>query len=707
MKGERGTSRLWKAGIAKEITFIVTEDCQLRCSYCYEVGKNAHGRMSWPTARKAVDYILAHEHDEQFLHPSVVFSFIGGEPFLEVDLIDRICDYIKLQMYLRHHHWFDSYRFSITTNGINYDSPKVQRFIAKNRLHLSLTVTIDGTRQKHDMNRRWRVSGKNPGRGSYDDVVKNIPLWLRQFPGAATKVTVSSADLPYVCESVLHIFSLGIENVFITCVNENVWRDGDDRLLEEQLKLLADHIIDGNLSDKCFCSFFDRSIGHPLDARQNMNWCGAGKTLAVDAAGWFYPCTRFAKFSLREKPPVIVGSIDEGLDKNRLRPFEWLDRDIQSTKECFECEVASGCAWCQAENYDSADSPTLFQRSTAICKMHKARVRANNYYWEKLDRKLGRQMPPMPDVDRSCPTDKTVEAPRTIVVLLSEGSASFCMQSQPKGRHGLISFDNLNSIIAKAKSEGLSLQFVYPEEEIPAHYGRLISTVEHISIVPVKAAIKGEVVVVDGWDEMALATVAGACLVFRTTLGDFYEKVEELEYLLKLANQLSIVFVDEAEFGKDDADAYEGALRKLKRMVLKEFECGHEIKLNLITYRLFLDEMHNCDAGWKTVTLAPNGKFYPCPACYYDEADNPCGELSRGLDLKNPLLYNVSHAPLCKTCNAYQCRRCIFLNKKKTGEVNIPSFEQCEKSRIELKITKEFFEEWNSTRNTSSCLTTI
>ena len=57
-------------------------------------------------------------------------------------------------------------------------------------------------------------------------------------------------------------------------------------------------------------------------------------------------------------------------------------------QKCIDCEVAEGCAWCQGENYDAADTPTVFQRSTAICLMHKARVRANNYYWNKLFRKL-------------------------------------------------------------------------------------------------------------------------------------------------------------------------------------------------------------------------------------------------------------------------------------------------------------------------------
>ena len=110
--------------------------------------------------------------------------------------------------------------------------------------------------------------------------------------------------------------------------------------------------------------------------------------LAVDAAGNLYPCTRFAQYSLREKPAWIIGNIDTWIDSNILRPFLTLDRTTQSRKECVDCEVASGCAWCQGENYDAAGTHTVFERSTAICKMHKARVRANNYYWNKLYRLL-------------------------------------------------------------------------------------------------------------------------------------------------------------------------------------------------------------------------------------------------------------------------------------------------------------------------------
>lgn len=382
----------------KSITFIVTKDCQLACKYCYLVGKNAKERMSWDVAKKTIDYIL--NNHSFFNEEAVVWDFIGGEPFLEIDLIDKICDYIKTEMFRLCHPWFNNYRFNFSTNGINYNSEKIQSFIKKNITHLSIGITIDGTKRKHDLNRIWKTEGMECGvvpnigdeKGSYDDVVKNIPLWLEQFPGAGTKVTISSADIPYIKESVLHLYSLGIHEVNINCVFEDVWKEGDDELFENQLMDLADAIIDSGYYQDYACSFFTEHMGKPMDCQMdNQNWCGAGRMLAVDAEGNFYPCTRFAQYSRFVLKAWIIGNVRDGIDKNKLRPFLTLDRCTQSTQECIDCEVASGCAWCQGENYDAADTPTIYQRSTAICKMHKARVRANNYYWNKLYRKLEKE----------------------------------------------------------------------------------------------------------------------------------------------------------------------------------------------------------------------------------------------------------------------------------------------------------------------------
>ncbi len=375
----------WQEGIAKTVTFIVTKDCQLACRYCYLVGKNKVGRMDFEIAKKAVDYLL--KKRELFSEKSIIWEFIGGEPFIEINLIDQISDYIKRRIFAENHPWSNSYRFSFTTNGLLYHHQNVQNYIEKNKPYISLGITIDGTKRKHDLQRVY-----TDGRGSYDDVVKNIPLWLKQFPESRTKVTVSSEELPYIKESILHLWNLGIKYININVVFENVWKEGDDTLFEEQLIQLADVIIDERLYQEHTCSFFQKHIGKMLDCTtENTNWCGAGRMLSIDHEGNFYPCTRFAQYSLQNKKPLIVGNVEDGINLNKLRPFLTLERTTQSPRECIECEIGSGCAWCQAANYDNSDTETIFQRRMYICKMHKARVRANNYYWHKLNRQLERQ----------------------------------------------------------------------------------------------------------------------------------------------------------------------------------------------------------------------------------------------------------------------------------------------------------------------------
>lgn len=375
--------QLWEDGSSQNVTFIVTEDCQLRCKYCYIVGKNSKKKMTFETAAKTMDYILGNR--EWFSQSSVMWDFIGGEPLLEIDLIDRILDYFKLQAYKLGHPWFERYMINISTNGLMYDDPRVQRFIAKNRRHLNIGISIDGTRQKHDLQRVFPN-----GRGSYDDIVKVIPKWIRQFPDSSTKVTVAHEDLPFICESVLHLWSLGIREVNINVVFENVWQAGDDDLFEEQLRALADAIVEKRLFYTHKCSFFSTDIGGPV-APEDLDspWCGAGRMLAVGTDGEFYPCVRFAPFSLTDRVAVTIGNCRDGVDTDRCRPFYTNSRRLYSPAECLECQVAGGCADCQGSSYDGADTPTVFQRGTAICSMHKARVRANAYFQARLQECLG------------------------------------------------------------------------------------------------------------------------------------------------------------------------------------------------------------------------------------------------------------------------------------------------------------------------------
>ena len=71
----------WKGGVAQSITFVITQDCNLRCKYCYMTSKNQENIMSYETGKRAIDYFLTNSN--LFTADAVVLEFIGGELVLE------------------------------------------------------------------------------------------------------------------------------------------------------------------------------------------------------------------------------------------------------------------------------------------------------------------------------------------------------------------------------------------------------------------------------------------------------------------------------------------------------------------------------------------------------------------------------------------------------------------------------------------------
>lgn len=333
--------------------------------------------MPLDVAKKTIDYIFS----EPCLlsGESITLDFIGGEPLIEINLIDKIIEYFLNCATTKKHRWKNSYRLRITTNGLLYTSIPVQKFISKYHSRLDISISIDGNEKKTNSSRVFPN-----GTGSYSEVIKSIPLWRQQFPTEGTKMTISHNDLPYVFESVKHLISLGIYKIDINPVLEDVWTGNDDKILEEQLVLCADYILDNHLEDTVDLSCFEESLGieSELHASKNYGICGAF-TFAVDYKGDFYTCLRFAKFSLRNQEERSIGNVNDGIIWNRMRPFQTFCNQITS-EPCIKCELHNGCKICPAENYDSSSSSTIYEQSTSACLMHKAKIRAKNYYWNKL-----------------------------------------------------------------------------------------------------------------------------------------------------------------------------------------------------------------------------------------------------------------------------------------------------------------------------------
>lgn len=345
----------------RTITLIVTERCNLACSYCYV----RHGRRTMPIeiARAAVD--LAARCPEQFKGEALIWDFIGGEPLLCADLIRETLTYAHQAIPGR------KQRASITTNGVLYGTPEAQRLIAEHRGCLSVSLTIDGAPHWHDAERRFP-----DGQGSYDAVARSVPLWLEQMgPRASTKLTISPANLAGLTESVLHLlWTLQVPQVNANPVFEVDWSAELSEVYERQLVLLGGALRDLGVP-LSRCSLFAPTIGRPVHPEDATSWCGCGRWMtAVDWTGQLYPCNRFAPSGLQHRPGLSLGTVWTGIRPEALEPFLALTRASQRPSRCSGCEVEAGCGWCKGHDYDA--NGELGTRCTTICRMHRARVRA-------------------------------------------------------------------------------------------------------------------------------------------------------------------------------------------------------------------------------------------------------------------------------------------------------------------------------------------
>ena len=369
------------------ITFQVTEDCNLKCSYCYQTNKTHH-KMNFETAKKFIDYIFKNKNNPNFFYNEentlgFIIDFIGGEPFLEIDLIEQIVNYWE-QKFLENPNstWLYYHRYSFSSNGTLYHTEKVQIFIKKYRDLLSISITVDGCKELHDSCRLF-----SNGSGSYDLAI-SAALTEKSFGGDGTKITLAPDNIKYLFDGIKNMVGLGIRYINVNCCVENVWNDTTDpqNLLNELIKI-SDWIKENNLYDKIYIALLNPDNYLPINLAQiNESWCGAGDDggmIALDYQGNYYPCIRFMKSSLPDGiKPIMIGNNEHGLffteeEKINQKCLQNCTRKNLSSKECLECPIANGCSWCVGHDYSC--NGNLKQKTNFICNMYKVSALGTKY----------------------------------------------------------------------------------------------------------------------------------------------------------------------------------------------------------------------------------------------------------------------------------------------------------------------------------------
>lgn len=379
-----------------DITFQVTDACNLACTYCYQHNKTP-ATMTFDTAKKFIDILLAgDERSIKYINSystmGAIINFIGGEPFLEIELINQITEYFLDELIRLNHPWLNRIRFGITTNGTLYFEPKVQKYLNKFQDLISMTITMDGNKQLHDACRLFP-----DGRGSFDLAYAAASDWRKRTKEETTKITISPYNVDKIYNALHYLIAQEhYKTIFMNCVFEEGWTDKHGSILYQELKRIADYLLDHNLQDDIYLTILDDKCG-ACDIPMDGPWCGgSGSMICLDPRGDIYPCLRYCPNAIgfEKAQKIKIGDVERGFIYNDqqqkvIDTFKTVTRQKQLAchPECIKCSIQDGCGDCAAYSFEVYEE--LGKRTNFHCITHIARSLVHCYFYNKSYLKTG------------------------------------------------------------------------------------------------------------------------------------------------------------------------------------------------------------------------------------------------------------------------------------------------------------------------------
>lgn len=360
----------------------VTQNCNLRCQYCVYSGSynnrvHNNKRMDIETAKKAIDFLKNHSQSAE----DIIISFYGGEPLLEMKLIQECVTYSKKV--------FEGKKvsFNLTTNAVLLSEENIE-YLSKE--DFILTISLDGPKEVHDKNRKF----VNSDSGTYDIVMRNLEKILDIAPDYIAKVTFNAVlDDESSFEDTNDFFMKHdiVKNMIVSANSINAVNRKEqlkafsvknyvDRNYESFIGMLyslgrvdkdcVSHLIKKEISD-IKEKISDRSI---VDSTIPMKSHPGGPCVPgfqrpfVNAYGKLFPCERVSETA----EYMCIGNLDDGFDMNRIK--EMLNIGRLTEDNCRNCWAYNFCTQCVA----TADDGICLSKENRLEKCNAVRNYVEN-----------------------------------------------------------------------------------------------------------------------------------------------------------------------------------------------------------------------------------------------------------------------------------------------------------------------------------------
>lgn len=305
----------------------VSNDCNMRCKYCYAHGGNygtSRGIMSFQTAQ-----IIANKIQKHF--PNIKnISFFGGEPLLAIEAIEVFCKVFTKK----------NVDFMLQTNGTILND-EIEKIIKK--YNIIVTVSIDGPKQIHDMN-RIDMNGKP----TYDKICTHVKrLNSKNIAVQAIQATYTKPSAKiYTKEEISKILNkeFGISYISVCDVQTEIeylklqntqldWYEIDvEKNFEEILK---NEYIVSNIVNTILDAIFTKSYFN--------YFCYAGlNQVSIGIDGKLWPCQLFVNDKNYEMGNIIESNFDNYISV--IKKIECLKKS--NIKICNACLARFWCSKC-------------------------------------------------------------------------------------------------------------------------------------------------------------------------------------------------------------------------------------------------------------------------------------------------------------------------------------------------------------------------
>ncbi|HTY64329.1 MAG TPA: radical SAM protein [Acidobacteriota bacterium] len=361
------------------LSLIITAQCNLHCSYCYQNAKNAH-RAGWDVVRAGIDLVFGEGLSQ------VELMFLGGEPLLEFNLLRRAVSYAEaLDRGGKH------FRFSLSTNG-TLVSETVADYLDEHKFDVQLS--FDGVQEAQ----LYR------GRGTFEILDRLLDSFRAEHAELFRNrlriaLTVVPETISFLSNSIQYLLEKDVREIFISSCTTPYpgWQADKIHELDEVFARIAElsrnHVEKtGSIPVVWLRKATDEipQMGTGISICSGLN----GKTLAMDLDGQLYTCPMFVesyqKFpsgSLMEQQlsKLKLGNVRDPEVHNRRAALAesarmenvWICPEGCSSSygNCDECEYYGRCSVCPVSVWQASSASGPRRIPDFICAFNKVALK--------------------------------------------------------------------------------------------------------------------------------------------------------------------------------------------------------------------------------------------------------------------------------------------------------------------------------------------